>query len=766
MRKWNRQSFALRPAVLVFTLATVLAAASTSFIFRTVKAQDAMPVEPGVARNENLEITVRAGFGRLEVNHWNGSWVPFRITLSNQGPPITGRLVVHCESNPNPTPQVREYVKEIQLPTGSHQLHEIAAFLNSGENPIVRLYSGDRVAIETVIAVQRSFGYSDQLEIAVVDTDATALNNIASAPIARQPQREPLKGGISNAQTQPGSNPKVAAAPPVNQPAVNQPAVNQPQGGPPPQPGPNQSGPNQQGPNQQGNRSRRGGPQSFTAHPSVIQPEDLPRDFISYDLVDSIVINDAPLNQLTEEQARAIKHWVAAGGLLVVTGGADFAGMRVTALDELLPVEAQSAASTSSFPLTELTQVYGAFESGEQLVGMTARVKNGARAIVGSDDRPIVAEKNYGSGIVRFIAINPKLNPYRGWSAAKDLWSDLLLPAAETKPRHSNWITFGSRGQSRSSRWGVQGYLYRLAEIGPPSPNYVIFFLLFYVLAVGPLNYAVLKWKRKTDLAWLTIPAVVILFTLVSVTVAQMSRGSRSLIADVSMVDLHQSDGIANINSGLLIMPASKGTQQVAFGGRDTYANDAYNGNQSSSASASGSIESERGQKDYTLRVPMTTWTAGLFQIRSVREDQSPIVSASGSGQNLTIKNLGDAQITRAVYLSAAGISNLFDLAANGQQPITLSTPAVSSFNSWYLTELGSDNDESDVFQDLAELLDREVGGDRALTQGFFETQMMTDALKRLEHPMLIGFIETSPTEMEFKGSFKRRSKAFYVIHL
>ena len=745
MWKWTRQRLAFRPAALIFALALVFAASSTLFILRPVKAQDNAPAEPGVARNENLEVIVKAGFGRLEVNHWNGSWVPFRITISNQGPPITGRLVIHCESDANPTPQVREYVKEIQLPTGSHQLHEMAAFLNSAESPKVSVYSGDNAVIEVVIPVQRSFGYSDQLEIAVVDRDATALNNIASAPIVRQPHREPLKGGISStAQTQQGSSPKVTPATPPNQPP-----------GPPPLP-----------PGQQGNRQRRGGPQNLTAHPSVIQPEDLPRDFISYDLVDSLVINDAPLNQLSEEQARAIKHWVAAGGLLIVTGGADIAGMSLIQLDELLPVEAQSAATTSSLPLSELTQVYGAFETNEQLLGMTARVKSGARAIVGSDDRPIVAEKNYGSGIVRFIAINPKLSPYRGWSAAKDLWSDLLLPAAESKPKHGNWITFGSRGQNRSSRWGIQSYLYRLAEVGPPSPNYVIFFLLFYVLAVGPINYAVLKWKRKTDLAWMTIPAIVILFTIVSVTVAQMSRGSKSLIADVSIVDFHQRDGIATINSGLLIMPASKGIQQAAFSGRDTYASDVYNGNQSSSASASGPIESERGQKDYTLRVPMTTWTSGLFQVRSVRDGESPLISASEVGRNVTIKNLGDAQITKAVYLSAAGISNVFDLAAGSQQPITLNTPAVSSFNSWYADELGQGNDENDVFQDLADLLDREIGGDRALTQGFFETQMMTDALKKLERPILLGFVEKSPTEMEFKGSFKRRSKAFYVIHL
>jgi hypothetical protein len=746
MRKRSRHKFAASQIALGMAIALALLIGSAPFAVRGVKAQGSPQQESGVARNENIEIIVKAGFGRLEVNHWNGSWVPFRITLSNQGPAINGRLVVHCESSPNPTPQVREYVKEIQLPTGSHQLHEIAAFLNSGENPIVRVQSGDRILIETPVSVQRSFGWSDQLEIAVVDTDATALNNIASAQVVRQPSREPFKGGPIASQTQQG------AAGSSGQRAVLTTAAGQP-GAPPPPPA------------QQGGRQRRGNQQTLSAHPVVIQPEDLPRDFISYDLIDALVINEAPLNQLTEEQARALKLWVASGGLLIVTGGADVAGMRVTALDELLPVEGQTAATSSSFPLTEITQVYGSFESNEPQLGMTARVKPGARVIVGAEERPVVAERNYGSGLVRFIAINPKLNPYRGWGAAKDLWSDLLLPAAETKPKHTNWITYGMRGQNVSSRWGAQGYLYHLAEIGPPSAKYVIFFLLFYVLAVGPINYAVLKWRRKTDLAWLTIPAVVILFTLVSVTVAQMSRGSQSLVADVSLVELHQRDGLANVTSGLLIMPASKGSQQVVFSGRDTYASDVYS-NQSSSASASGAIESERGQKDFTVRVPMTTWTSGLFQVRSVRESEPAMISASESGRAVTIKNLSAIDISKAVYLSPAGVSDLFDLAQRDQQPVALNTTPVSTFTTWYVNQLGQDSDEGDIFQEIAGLLDREIGGDRAINQGFFETQMMSDALKRLERPLLIGFVEKNPTEIGFKGSFKRRSKAFYIIHL
>jgi glyoxylase-like metal-dependent hydrolase (beta-lactamase superfamily II) len=95
----------------------------------------------------------------------------------------------------DPNPQVREYVKEIQLPTGSRQFHEIAAFLNSPESPIVRLQTEDGAVVETRVSVERSYMLSDQLMIAVVDTESTVLNNISSAEIVRAPNRTPFKSG-------------------------------------------------------------------------------------------------------------------------------------------------------------------------------------------------------------------------------------------------------------------------------------------------------------------------------------------------------------------------------------------------------------------------------------------------------------------------------------------------------------------------------------------------------------------------------------------
>ena len=680
---------------------------------------------------------VRAGFGRLEVSNWTGSWVPFRVSLANQGPPISGRLVVHCESSGNPNPQVREYVKEIQLPTGSRQLHEIAGFLNSGESPIVRLQSGDRVVAETRVNVERSYMMSDQLAIAVLDTDSTTLNNISSAEVIRVPNRAPFKSGA-------------------------------PVGGQLPEPDPQATTPVQPPSPQGPRRGRMGGPNFGRpiplAHPSVIAAEDLPREFISYDQLDAVVIGDSPLNQLAEEQARALRLWVASGGMLVVTGAADVVGLRAIGLESLMPVEAQATTTLAALP--ELTEVYGSFDSTDRLTVMTARLKPGAYALVGGDDAPIVAEKSYGSGLVRFVAINPKLNPYRAWTAAKDLWTDLLLPSAEAKPKHVNWITSGRRGNTASSRWGVQGFLFHLAEIKPPSPKYVLLFLLAYVLTLGPINYLVLRWRRKTDLAWLTIPAVVITFAVVSVTVAQIGRGADSIVADTSLVELHQRDGISRVASGLLMMPATKRTQEVTFDGRDTYVNDVYNGNQSSSASAIGNIECERGPKEFTLRVPMTTWTSGLFQVRSINEGVEPLVSISASDSSVVIRNLGDAPISKAVYLSAEGVSDLFDVSAGHELRVSVSAPQPLAFNSWYLTQFEQGSDEAELFQELGSLLDREVGGDRAITQGFFNAQLMTEAIKRLERPLLIGFIDKGPAGIGFPGSFKRRSKALYVVHL
>ncbi len=764
-----------RALLIVILLAAAFGSTAALFTFSAGAQTDEQRAEgnSGVAeaRADGVEMSVKAGFGRIFVHVLNGTWVPFRIAVANQGEAVNGRLVVRVESDQGPTSQYREFVKEVQLPTGSRQYHEVSAFLSSDEPCQVRLVSGDRVIAEATLNVQGQWGLSDEMEIGVVDTDATTLNSITSTEIFRIPNRLPFS---NRPRPTPDPTQGRGVQPQPPQPQPPQPQTSQPQTTPSASPSssPSSSPSASPGaspvppvppppPRRRGFGSQQ---QSLIARPTVVSSEDLPRDYVSYDQLDAVILGDGPLSQLTEDQARALRLWVASGGLLIVSGGADFAGLRATGLDNILPVEAQGA---SAGQLSELTAIYGEFESADQSLVMSARLRPGARVLIGSSERPVVAEKNYGAGLVRFVAFNPKLNPYRGWGAAKDLWSDLLLPAVENRPKPVNWVTRGMRQGNYSNDYGIHNYLFKLAEIEPPSSRYVLLFLLAYVVLVGPLNYLILRWRRKTDLAWLTIPAVVILFTTVSVAVAQVSRGGRSIAADVSLVELHQNDGVARVTTGIMIMPTSKDTHDIRFAGSNTYASDMRE-DMGPGPSTVEEFVSKREPQHFAMRVPMNTWTSAVFQSRSMKESAPALVSlnASAGPAAVTVKNLGGTPITKAVLMTADGITEPFDLGGGEQKQVALAQAEPVTFANWYAKQLAASEHEMAIFEDITFALDREIGGQPAFLKGFFEKETLPFALKMLERPVMVGFIEETPAEIDFSHGLKRASKSFYVIHL
>lgn len=731
-------AFFLRHKLAVSALVALLALFSTFVSLRQVEAQDAETSSADVVRSGGLEMTVKAGYGKMAIS-FAGSWIPFRVTLANRGEPLTGRLVIRTESPPSPNSQVREYVKAVQLPTGSRQLHEIAAFINSNhmEPEIVLVVEGAE-AIRTTVKVDSVSWSSDELQMGVVDTDQTALNNISSVEVERPQNRQLFKAVATQ------DDDDSPAAQSRQQPVVAQ--------------NTNPSGP---GSSRQSNvfGSNRSGPK---VQPVVISSEDLPLDYVSYDSLDALVIGDAPLGQLSDLQVRAIRNWVASGGFLIVTGGADFAGMRASGLDSILPVNTNGAVTSAS--LQELSSTYGRFDSNDPVLVMSAASKPGSQILLGTADRVIVGERAYGSGTVRFVAINPKLNPYRGWGAAKDLWNDLLVPAAESLPGQRNWFGRGGRGGRGGS--GIQDFLFNLAEIKPPSAKYFIFFLLAYVLIVGPINYLVLRWMKKLDWAWITIPAVVILFTVTSVVIAEIRRGGSSITTDVSLVEIHQRDQLARTINWMMIMPSFKGTQQINIDGHDTFATDMHDGF-GSRATTSGSIEIERDPKGAALRVPMNTWSSGMLKFRSIGET-SPLLMATNEteGVRVTVKNISSKSITGAVYISSGGISDPFDIASGEEKQVALNAPQALRFSDWYSAQLGQSSNEQQLFGDLSFTLDREIGGQEVFREGFFANAVMTNTLSQLESPLLVGFIEENPIQMNFSGSINRRSKSFYVIHL
>lgn len=709
------------PGFPFFKLALALFLLLASTLQQTASAQDDLGLEPGVFRSEKLEMIVKAGFGKLEVSRWSGNWTAIRISIANQGEPINGKLVVISNAS-NQNTQGREFVKPVQLPTGSRQFHEISAFLTSGEDVEVSLLANDKMVATTTLKVERQFSNDNQLKIAVIDNDSTTLNNITNMQIPLTSSRLPFqKVTAENSPQQQEANPD------------------------PTQP-----------PNPQ-NRRNRGYQQDTQVRPIVIAPEDLPRDFVSYDPIDVVVINDAPLSQLSEDQARALKLWVASGGMLIVTGGVDAVGLHTAGLDGILPVDLIGSASVPA--LGDLTDIYGPFDASAALLLLDSRLKNDGRAIIGSKEKAIIAESKYGSGLVRFVAYNPKLNPYRSWTAARHLWVDLLMPVIDTKSSQP-WLPKVRRTSGNVSM-NAQNFLFKLADIKPTSSNYFLFFLLFYVLAVGPVNYFALKYFKKLDLAWVTIPAVILVFTTASVILAQVKRGG-TVASDMSYVELYQSAGIKETLTGLLIRPESKGTEEVRIDGRDSYAADTTQGPQNN---ASGNLQAERGPGSYLVRIPTTSMTASVLQIRSVGESRSQVVTMREEGTSVRIKNLSEAPMSFAVYASAAGVSDPFALSPGEEKQVVLNSPKSIRFRDWYYNQLPVDSNEAESLDGMWSAMTKGAAKNNTKLQGFLLDELMSNVYKNIEQPIFLGFMDSGADTIRLETVSKRKGKSFYLIH-
>jgi hypothetical protein len=669
----------------------------------------------------DVEIEVKAGFGGLSISRLGG-WVPFRILVSNQGPPINGRLVVFADAPSNH--QSREFSEDVQLPTGSKKLYEIGAYLNSPQvDPVVRLVqrssSGDRVVAEAPVKIEQDSQVAgDLVQIGVVDVEDTALNNINSIPfdMTRVPFTLAPQGTSTTT-------------------AVPQAA-----------PGPGRAA--RQGPGGGFLYNQR----VMKARPLVIGPPDLPRASGSYDMLDALVLGGAPLSQLDLEQGKALRMWVAAGGLLIVTGGADFSGMRASGLDVMMPVDVSGTESVGSLP--DLTNLYGAFDSADPILMSRARPRPGAKVLVGSPDRPIVVERAFGKGQVRYFAIDPKLNPLRSWKGSANLWQDVLVPAAQYRQRRFSLANFS--GQMSST-------LYDMAQVKPPSAGHLVLFLIAYLIVVGPLNYFALRWARKLDLAWLTIPVVVVVFTGFSILAARTSRGRELVGASISAVEVYQQDGVARTNGDLLLVFPSKSTHEVSFDS-DSDVNDA------SLIAAGDPITTNYLPDSKSLSIPTEERAPISFKVREVTEGQQPMIAVEGAdstpvGGYVRVRNLTRFAITRAVVMTRAGMTDLFDLAPGEEQRCEIKAPAAQTFTGWYSTELSSGSTDAQVLTYLSPSFPY-GGGSMTGGSDLFSNTPIPDLIAHLDSPILVGLGANDQPQFRYNGPVKRIGRQMFIIHV
>jgi hypothetical protein len=263
---------------------------------------------------------------------------------------------------------------------------------------------------------------------------------------------------------------------------------------------------------------------------------ELPETAAALNALDVLLFHEVDTGRLTPGQLEALKGWLDVGGQLVVAGGADW--QETTAgLAELLPVKIKGTQTLDDIPALRAFSDVSFRDPGPYQV--TESDLRSGETLLHQDDTPLLARQQRGRGSIFFLALDPGLAPLLDWDGSEAVWSEIVRFARPLP----DWA-YGAR-QSYAATSAVSS----LPASDLPPAWALFIFLMTYVAVIGPVNYFVLRRLGRRELAWLTIPVLVIFFSVTAYVMGFRIKGNETIINQMSIVYGHSEGDLARVQT-------------------------------------------------------------------------------------------------------------------------------------------------------------------------------------------------------------------------
>ncbi|BCX02464.1 MAG: hypothetical protein KatS3mg053_0402 [Candidatus Roseilinea sp.] len=272
------------------------------------------------------------------------------------------------------------------------------------------------------------------------------------------------------------------------------------------------------------------GPSGSTSALALLRLDQFPDRVAALDIADAIVLSGIDTNTLTLSQRAAIRQWVAGGGHLILVGGPN-AELALGGMVEVAPGRsARALTEADAGALAELAapvalESLAALPSAPVPVIRLQPAAPHVRTLAGSNETPLILRREVGRGIVDQLAFDPALAPLRDWPGRAALFTALL------GGRVGLANDVGDIGDGTAATFAAAA----LTAASPPPSFVVGGFFALYVLVIGPLNFLILRRLRKLSWAWVTVPAIVIAFTLLGLLTGFRLRGNQPHVHRLSV---------------------------------------------------------------------------------------------------------------------------------------------------------------------------------------------------------------------------------------
>src|SRR4029079_9291610 len=172
---------------------------------------------------------------------------------------------------------------------------------------------------------------------------------------------------------------------------------------------------------------------------------------------------------------------------------------------------------------TSLVSLLGPLPDGATTLPAMAGMLTAGRALATSGDRAVAAELTYGSGRVTLLGFDPTTRWLAESKNVDALWR-ASLPA-----RTSDGAQLFDDAQLLQS-------VSQLPALALPPTSGLLVLIGAYIVIIGPINYLILKRLDRRELAWITMPLLVLAFTAASFGYGFVLRGTDVVVNEVAIV--------------------------------------------------------------------------------------------------------------------------------------------------------------------------------------------------------------------------------------
>jgi hypothetical protein len=252
----------------------------------------------------------------------------------------------------------------------------------------------------------------------------------------------------------------------------------------------------------------------------AVDPAGLPERVEAWGALDRLIWQDVDAAQLDSDQVAALRGWLAGGGRLVIAGGTTGASSLSGFPDAILPFR---PTSTTDVAPSSLRQLLGELPAGAtDLPALTGTLVDG-RMLAGVGDQAVVAERAYGSGSVTIVGFDPTASWLKGTAVAESLWRRLIPTRTAGGP------VIGDDSQ-------IVQAASQLPSLALPPIGGLVALIGGYILLIGPVNYLVLRRLDRREWAWVTMPALIVVFAVGAYAFGTLLRGSDLIVNEVAIV--------------------------------------------------------------------------------------------------------------------------------------------------------------------------------------------------------------------------------------